>query len=59
MYLGCIADDFTGATDLANVLCRGGMSCIQLNGLSALNGKNAEVTKDADAVARKRVRERD
>ena len=23
--LGCIADDFTGATDLANMLVRGGM----------------------------------
>mgnify|MGYP003892132633 CR=1 FL=1 len=25
MVLGCIADDFTGATDLANNLVRGGM----------------------------------
>src|SRR6201999_1702065 len=27
--LGCIADDFTGATDLANMLVRGGMRTIQ------------------------------
>ena len=26
MLLGCIADDFTGATDLANNLVRGGTS---------------------------------
>lgn len=50
MYLGCIADDFTGATDLANVLTRGGMSCVQLNGLGALNASNADVVKDTDAV---------
>lgn len=29
MILGCIADDFTGATDLANTLVRHGMRCIQ------------------------------
>src|SRR5215467_5807550 len=28
MLLGCIADDFTGATDLANMLVRGGMRTI-------------------------------
>lgn len=33
MLLGCIADDFTGATDLANSLTRQGMPCIQYNGL--------------------------
>ncbi|MGF1611069.1 MAG: 3-oxo-tetronate kinase, partial [Kiloniellales bacterium] len=33
MLLGCIADDFTGATDLANSLCRGGLSTIQVNGV--------------------------
>jgi uncharacterized protein YgbK (DUF1537 family) len=27
--LGCIADDFTGATDLANMLVRGGMRTVQ------------------------------
>ena len=33
MLLGAIADDFTGATDLANSLTRRGMPCLQLNGL--------------------------
>ncbi len=33
MLLGCIADDFTGASDLANVLARGGMRTIQFNGV--------------------------
>jgi len=32
MLLGCIADDFTGATDLANNLVRGGMRTIQTIG---------------------------
>ncbi|MCO6416879.1 four-carbon acid sugar kinase family protein [Siccirubricoccus sp. KC 17139] len=30
--LGCIADDFTGATDLANTLVKGGMSAVQVIG---------------------------
>ena len=33
MLLGCIADDFTGATDLANTLTRRGLPCVQYNGL--------------------------
>jgi len=33
MILGCIADDFTGATDLANTLVRGGMRSVQLIGV--------------------------
>ena len=32
ILLGCIADDFTGATDLANTLVRQGMSTVQLFG---------------------------
>jgi uncharacterized protein YgbK (DUF1537 family) len=35
MLLGCIADDFTGATDLANMLVRGGMRTIQAIGVPA------------------------
>jgi uncharacterized protein YgbK (DUF1537 family) len=31
--LGCIADDFTGATDLANMLVRGGMRTVQSIGV--------------------------
>ena len=33
MKLGCIADDFTGATDLANNLVRGGMRSVQTIGV--------------------------
>jgi uncharacterized protein YgbK (DUF1537 family) len=33
MLLGAIADDFTGATDLANMLVRGGMRTVQLLGV--------------------------
>ena len=35
LLLGCIADDFTGATDLANTLVRAGMRTIQLLGVPA------------------------
>src|SRR6202000_544081 len=43
--LGCIADDFTGATDLANMLVRGGMRTIQTIGVP-----DASTHIDADAV---------
>jgi uncharacterized protein YgbK (DUF1537 family) len=33
--LGCIADDFTGATDLANNLVRAGMRVVQTIGVPA------------------------
>ncbi|MCB1941366.1 MAG: four-carbon acid sugar kinase family protein, partial [Candidatus Accumulibacter sp.] len=33
VLLGCIADDFTGATDLANILVRGGMRTVQTIGV--------------------------
>lgn len=33
MLLGCIADDFTGASDLANTLARGGMTTVQFAGI--------------------------
>jgi uncharacterized protein YgbK (DUF1537 family) len=33
IYLGCIADDFTGATDLANNLVRAGMRVVQAMGV--------------------------
>lgn len=32
MLLGCIADDFTGASDLANTLAKGGMRTMQIIG---------------------------
>ena len=43
--LGCIADDFTGATDLANNLVRAGMRVVQTNGLPT-----NPLTTDVDAV---------
>ncbi|MEX6507616.1 3-oxo-tetronate kinase [Jiella sp. M17.18] len=33
MLLGCIADDFTGASDLANTLAKGGMRTVQFSGV--------------------------
>ena len=45
MLLGCIADDFTGATDLANNLVRGGMRTVQMIGVP-----QGKLTVDADAV---------
>lgn len=33
LLLGCIADDFTGATDLANTLVKQGMSAVQVIGV--------------------------
>jgi uncharacterized protein YgbK (DUF1537 family) len=35
MLLGCIADDFTGASDVANTLSKGGMTTIQFVGVPA------------------------
>ena len=46
VLLGCIADDFTGATDLASMLVRHGMATVQLIGVSA-DGVDAG---DAQAV---------
>jgi 3-dehydrotetronate 4-kinase len=43
--LGCIADDFTGATDLANNLVRAGMRCVQYIGVP-----DSALVPDADAV---------
>src|SRR5262249_33110712 len=45
MLLGCIADDFTGATDLANMLVRGGMRTIQTIGIPA-----GPLAEEVDAV---------
>jgi uncharacterized protein YgbK (DUF1537 family) len=44
--LGCIADDFTGATDLANMLVRGGMRTVQSIGIPT-----AEMAANLDADA--------
>ena len=45
MILGCIADDFTGATDLANNLVRAGMRTLQTIGVPS-----DAAALDADAV---------
>ena len=44
MLLGCIADDFTGATDLANTLTRRGMRTVQII------GEPAGLPPDTDAI---------
>jgi uncharacterized protein YgbK (DUF1537 family) len=49
MILGCIADDFTGATDLANNLVRAGMRVVQTIGVPATPAEVAGLG-DADAV---------
>lgn len=49
--LGCIADDFTGATDLANNLVRGGLRTVQTIGVPADGA--APVSADAIVVALK------
>jgi uncharacterized protein YgbK (DUF1537 family) len=51
MLLGCIADDFTGATDLANNLVRGGMRVVQTIGVPTEGAR--EVESDAVVVALK------
>jgi uncharacterized protein YgbK (DUF1537 family) len=45
LLLGCIADDFTGATDLANNLVRAGMRVVQ-----AIGVPDQPLDTDADAV---------
>ena len=48
--LGCIADDFTGASDIASFLKKGGMSTVLFNGVP---GKNEEGDFDAAVIALK------
>ncbi|NBY07788.1 MAG: hypothetical protein EBQ84_07685, partial [Betaproteobacteria bacterium] len=45
IILGCIADDFTGATDLANNLVRAGMRVVQTIGVP-----REPLRSDVDAV---------
>ena len=51
MLLGCIADDFTGATDLAGTLVKSGMSAVQLIGVPDANTPSVEA--DCAVVALK------
>jgi len=53
MLLGCIADDFTGATDLANTLVRHGMTAVQVIGVPDATLDPALVDADAVIVALK------
>ncbi len=46
LLLGCVGDDFTGSTDLANTLVRNGMRTVQLLGVPQ-DGANVP---DADAI---------
>ena len=52
IVLGAIADDFTGATDLANNLVRGGMRCVQRIGVpeAPLSPQEAEGLEHVDAI---------
>jgi 3-dehydrotetronate 4-kinase len=50
MLLGCIADDFTGASDLANTLAKGGMATTQFVGVP---GGAAPASCEAGVVALK------
>ena len=49
--LGCIADDFTGATDLANMLVKGGLKTFQLLGIP--NEKDVDPSVEAVVIALK------
>ena len=44
--LGAVADDFTGATDLAAMLVKGGMRSVQMIGVPA----TGEAAPDCDAI---------
>ena len=46
LILGCIADDFTGATDLANTLVKSGLRTVQLIGIP----KSASEVPDTEAI---------
>ncbi|HLH48327.1 MAG TPA: 3-oxo-tetronate kinase [Roseiarcus sp.] len=50
MLLGCIADDFTGASDLANTLAKGGMRTVQVIGAP---GESETVDAEAAVIALK------
>ncbi|MBL8289164.1 MAG: four-carbon acid sugar kinase family protein [Rubrivivax sp.] len=51
--LGVVADDFTGATDVASMLVRGGLGAVQLIGVPAQAAAAAAVGADAVVVALK------
>src|ERR1700757_293013 len=49
MLLGCIADDFTGASDLANTLARGGMRTTQYIGVPETGKPDQAPSVDSEA----------
>jgi 3-dehydrotetronate 4-kinase len=53
LLVGCIADDFTGATDLANTFVRGGLSAVQLIGVPEPSGANELPSADVVVIALK------
>ena len=54
LLLGCIADDFTGATDLANNLVRAGMRTVQTIGVPSVDlASDDQDSPDAIVVALK------
>ncbi|EIX9552613.1 four-carbon acid sugar kinase family protein, partial [Klebsiella pneumoniae] len=50
MQLGVIADDFTGATDIASFLVRNGMPTVQLNGVPT---RDLPLTSEAVVISLK------
>jgi uncharacterized protein YgbK (DUF1537 family) len=50
MKLGCIGDDFTGSSDLANTLAKGGMRTVQYSGIP---NENAQDWVEAGVVSLK------
>ena len=50
MLLGCIGDDFTGSSDLANTLAKQGMRTVQYTGIPDLD---AAASVEAGVVALK------
>ena len=53
MLLGCIADDFTGASDAASFLVKGGMQVLLLNGVPENINKDDVAQADAVVIALK------
>jgi uncharacterized protein YgbK (DUF1537 family) len=51
--IGCIADDFTGASDIASFFVKGGMSATQVNGLP---NKNDDVPQSQALVVALKIR---
>ena len=50
MLLGCIGDDFTGSSDLANTLAKAGMAVVQYSGVPSVP---ADASVEAGVIALK------